>query len=1551
MVLCMIFFTAIPAAAEPVYQSIWTRLAGTPYEDDAWDLAIDGSGFIYLAGKTAGGIDGNFNSGGDDIVLMKYDQAGSRMWTKQIGSPSNDEAFGVAVDYSGNIYVSGRTQGSLGGVNAGGVDIFLMKLAPDGMIQWIQQYGSEGDDLATRVTVDGNGNAYVTGYTNGGLESYSNSGANDLFLVKYDAGGNRQWTKQMGTSVAFGIETPYNGSITGGVAVDGNSDIYVAGITQAGLDGNPCYGGKDIVLMKFDQSGNRQWTRQSGTIADDQGTAVMVSGGNVYVAGTTNSGLDGNNFYGVTDMFLMQYDWAGNKMWTKQVGTSTHDYAFNLASDIAGNIYLIGMLHQALNGDYGYEYRCDIGLFKFDPVGGILQSRKMGYMMMDHSYAIGVDPSGYIFIGGQTENPLGGVPNAGGMDIFLAKFDGNGSGFGPGAVWQWGSNALGWSSVIPVPVEGLAEVVEISGGMEHSLALQSDGTVKAWGENTGGQLGDGSYTTSFIPVTVSAYNKIIKIASGWFHSLAVLSDDTVVHWGNYSSSGSAAFPDLAPLDSNTPLPIISFDPGVRSISGGGWHSMALSNNGSLWTWGANNFGQLGDGTNTNRVDPVQVTGLPTNVITVSAGVEHSLALLSDGTVRAWGNNTDGQLGDGTNNNSAVPVQVSGLDNVIAIFAGGWHSMAIKNDGTVWTWGRNAEGQLGDGTNANSNIPVQVIGLDGVSAIDAECTSSVALRADGTVWEWGGYYDGSGWHSSNSPVQRQDISGVTAIAGGMDQRIVFLPSTSMPAGHVITATAGAGGSISPSGTVTVIPGASQTFNITPETGYRIADVVVDGVSAGATSSYTFDNVTADHTISASFAPSSYTITASAGANGSISPSGAVAVNYGDSQIFTVTPNAGYYPVMSGTCGGSLSGTGPIYSYTTSTVTSDCTVIADFLIDTHRVSPSAGIAGDEGNVYQLDILWGSYGTGNGQFDSPFGVAVDASGNVYVSDTNNGRIQKFDAQGAYVTQWGGSGNGLFEIPYGVAVDGSGNVYVADPRNNRIQKFDSSGTLLTQWDAYGSGDRNTAYWLYGVAVDVLGNVYVADVVNHRIQKFDSNGTLLTQWGAQGSGAGQFSYPTGVAVGASGNVYVSDKSNHRIQKFNSEGTYLTQWGSYGTVAGQFYYPMGVAVDAEENVYVSDGWNNRIQKFDSNGTYLTQWGSLGSDAGQFWQPFGAAVDASGNVYIAEWVNHRIQKFQRVFTGTSSDGGSISPATPQTVNHNETTSFTATANTGYHVKSVTGCGGTLSDSTYTTGPVTGDCSVKASFEIDTYTITASAGDNGTISPSGAVAVKYGESRTFEITADAGYHILTVTGCGGTLTGNTYATGPIAGDCAVNASFAADAYTVSVSIEGSGTGRVTSSPNGISCAADCSEVYNYGTPVTLTATPGPDSVFTGWNGNGCSGTGSCTIIVSADAAATAAFTRAVEIVNPNGGEIRRRGNPYPISWRYAGPGTSVRIELLKSGIVNRLITANAPIGSNGTGSYVWYIPYDQIPGADYKVRVTNTANRFFSDTSARAFTITP
>ncbi len=285
------------------------------------------------------------------------------------------------------------------------------------------------------------------------------------------------------------------------------------------------------------------------------------------------------------------------------------------------------------------------------------------------------------------------------------------------------------------------------------------------------------------------------------------------------------------------------------------------------------------------------------------------------------------------------------------------------------------------------------------------------------------------------------------------------------------------------------------------------------------------------------------------------------------------------------------------------------------------------------YLLAACIGQEGVDEGEFSSPTGITLDKDGNLYVADTDNHSIQKFDKTGKFVARWGGepsSQEGNFYYPRGLAVGANDAVYVADSGNNRVQKFDLDGNVMQAWGKFGFAWRGADMGKFdvpwGVATDQEGNLYVSDTSNARIQKFKADGTPLVKWGRDGSFDGAFFFPRGVAVDFVGNIYVADEGNNRVQKFDARGSFLTKWGREGAGPGQFKTPWGIACDALGNVYVVDTGNHRIQKFDGNGTFLCAWGNRGKSEGQLNFPYGIAVDKEGCVYVVDSGNNRVLKY-------------------------------------------------------------------------------------------------------------------------------------------------------------------------------------------------------------------------------------------------------------------------------------------------------------------------------------
>ncbi|MCA1958887.1 MAG: SMP-30/gluconolactonase/LRE family protein [Nitrospira sp.] len=285
------------------------------------------------------------------------------------------------------------------------------------------------------------------------------------------------------------------------------------------------------------------------------------------------------------------------------------------------------------------------------------------------------------------------------------------------------------------------------------------------------------------------------------------------------------------------------------------------------------------------------------------------------------------------------------------------------------------------------------------------------------------------------------------------------------------------------------------------------------------------------------------------------------------------------------------------------------------------------------YLLAMVIGKEGGEDGEFSSPTGIAIDKDGNIYVADTDNHSIQKFDKTGTFLARWGGepsSQEGQFYYPRGLAVGPEGVLYVADSGNNRVQKFDLEGNVQKAWGKFGFAWRGAEMGKFdvpwGVTTDSDGNVYVSDTSNARVQKFQPDGQPLLKWGRDGSFDGAFFFPRGVAVDFVGNIYVADEGNNRVQKFDARGSFLTKWGREGSGPGQFKAPWGIACDALGNVYVVDSGNHRIQKFDGNGTFLCAFGNRGRAEGQLNFPYGVAVDKEGAVYVVDSGNNRVLKF-------------------------------------------------------------------------------------------------------------------------------------------------------------------------------------------------------------------------------------------------------------------------------------------------------------------------------------
>lgn len=322
-----------------------------------------------------------------------------------------------------------------------------------------------------------------------------------------------------------------------------------------------------------------------------------------------------------------------------------------------------------------------------------------------------------------------------------------------GTVWAWGQNKSGQlgngaattpGNKTPIQVLGLTDIIDLAAANEQNLALRKDGTVWSWGANWYGQLGDGSKTHRSKPVQVQGLSGITDISMGNTHGLALKSDGTVWSWGD-NLKGQLGNGKLGPDTGQlTPKQVPGLS-NVIAIAAENGRSLALKSEGTVWGWGLNWDGAQKDaffisGLKEDSPVPVMIEGL-SEVVAIDLGVVHALALKKDGTVWSWGQNNVGALGDGTTNHRITPAQVEGLADVAAISSGYMYNLAVRSDGVLWAWGYNQDGQLGDGTKQTRLLPVEITALNEVTAIIAGQNHSLSGKADGTLWAWGSNWDG------------------------------------------------------------------------------------------------------------------------------------------------------------------------------------------------------------------------------------------------------------------------------------------------------------------------------------------------------------------------------------------------------------------------------------------------------------------------------------------------------------------------------------------------------------------------------------------------------------------------------------------------------------------------------------------------------------------------------------------------------------------------------------------------------------------------------------------
>jgi sugar lactone lactonase YvrE len=1157
----------------------------------------------------------------------------------QVANATFNLPHGIAVDNNRNLYVADRNNNR------------IRKISNDGVVTTLAGNGSSGSingsgNMSTfywpsALTVDASGTVYIADTYNHLIRKISIDGVVSTFAGSGSM-GNLNGT---GTQASFKYPT--------GIAVDASGNLYVADqsnhlirkITSAG------------VVSTFAGSGVAGNTNSTGLLASfNNPTGIAVDAqGNVYVADMSNHLIRKITSAGVVSTL------AGNGVSSNLNGTGTaagFSSPYGIAVDSLGNVYVSETGNQSIrkitsagvvttlagSGSSGSTNGVGSAASFYNPAGLAVDGSGNVYVADSYwhlirkitqtGYSINPElPSGLSF--DPTTGSITGMPvapsNLTTYTVTACNLGGVGSTTLKLAINLGSKPSISYTTPQSCMVGTVASINPAnSGGTVPARYPGTVTTVAGYSGLSGSTNGTGTSARFYSPIglSVDGYfnvyvadmnnNLIRKISAAGIVTTLAGSGSL----GSVNSTGTAAsfrYPTGTAVDSLGNVYVADQNNHlIRKITATGVVSTFV---GSGVAGSAN-----GTGTLASFNYPRGIAIDPNGNLFVADQSNHLIRkITAAGVVSTFaGSGVSGSLnstGTLASFNTPYGVAVDASGNVYVADQGNHLIRKITSAGVVSTLaGTGSAGSLnGTGTSASFNTPTMV-------AVDAGGNVYVADQG-------------------NHLIRKITSAGVvTTLAGsgsaGSVNDIGTTASFYSPSGLAVDA----------AGNVYVAESANHTIRKIAQTGYSVSPTLPAGLELNAST-----GVISGTPIAAATA-TNYTVKA-VNAAGSQSTTLSIAVT-------AMTP--------------------PSISYATPL----SFTVNKTIIDVEPTNSGGGISGSSSGLVSTLAGTGCSGYVNGSstsatFTYPNAVTVDASGNIYVADRSNHMIRKITPSGVVSTFAGnptyGSTNGTgtgasFYYPYGVAADASGNVYVADRSNHLIRKITAAGVVSTlagsgtYGSVNGTGTGASFYSPTGVAVDASGNVYVADRTNHLIRKITSAGVVSTFAGSGSIGsvnatgtAASFYYPNALAVDASGNVYVADYGNHLIRKITSAGVVSTLAGSStlgnanGTgTSASFYYPTGVAVDAAGNVYVADYGNNLIRKVTSAGvvTTLAGSGATGSTndvgtAASFYNPSGVCLDASGNLIVADTYNQLIRKI-------SLSGFAINPALPAGLSFNTST---------------------------------------------------------------------------------------------------------------------------------------------------------------------------------------------------------------------------------------------------------------------------------------------------------
>lgn len=388
----------------------WANQLGSRFSDKSLAVAADRLGSVFISGYTDGSLTGPMSFTSLDPFISKFDSAGNHEWTRQIGTSSIDISVSAAVDGRGNVFITGNTDGSLGGPSAGLSDAFVMKFNDRGTLEWTRQIGTNSNEYSNGISADSLGHVYITGTTRGNIGG-QNFGSDDVFVSKLDGAGNLLWSRQIGTRFRESSD---------GISADNLGSVYITGTSQGNL-GGASVGLTDVFISKLDAEGTISWTRRVGSSSLDYSHGISADNlGNVFVAGVLSGNVDG--IAPPSPFFVSNFDALGNLIWTHQRPLWEFGDFTGLSADGLGNVFVTG--YTTSREGPPNIFNDDAFLAKFDATGNVTWTQQIGTSDDDISYAVSADGLGNVVISGLTRGSLGG-PRSGGEDAFVAKFRDN----------------------------------------------------------------------------------------------------------------------------------------------------------------------------------------------------------------------------------------------------------------------------------------------------------------------------------------------------------------------------------------------------------------------------------------------------------------------------------------------------------------------------------------------------------------------------------------------------------------------------------------------------------------------------------------------------------------------------------------------------------------------------------------------------------------------------------------------------------------------------------------------------------------------------------------------------------------------------------------------------------------------------------------------------------------------------------------------------------------------------------------------------------------------